>query len=79
MSDYLTRMKQEKLNTINRTGKTFREYEVYCPYCAHEYNDIWETGLTPNSEWTDLECYSCEKTFNVMAEVVFNTERIEND
>ena len=75
MSDILERMRKEKVDQILRTGKTINEYAVYCPHCAKEYLDVWETGLKPNGESEELECGSCEKSFIVTAEVLFSTEK----
>jgi len=50
----------------------WREHEIICPYCGHEFSDSYECA---HRECFEEECPECEKKFhvNVITEVFFTS------
>lgn len=76
MCDVLKRIENERKSRILKTGETFEELSIYCPYCAEENYDAME-GLHEfyNDEWTEIECYHCGKIFKAKWTAVYSTEQ----
>lgn len=76
MSEWFENYKKEKVNSILKRGESFHELDLFCPYCGHEHEDIWESfDLTPNGEENEGECNKCEKTFFYKVELTFSTRK----
>lgn len=76
MSDLLEQLKKEKIKTILRRGETNSEHYLYCPYCAHEQSDIWDSfDLQPNGEDREGQCQKCERHFFYSIELAFSSRK----
>jgi hypothetical protein len=77
MSDFLERIRKEKKDSILRSGKSFDEWEIMCPYCAYEQRDIFEWNIQPNDEENEEQCQSCERHFMYSARIVYSTRKLK--
>lgn len=77
MSEWYDNHIKEKKNRILKSGESFSESEIYCPYCAHEQQDIFEWDLTPNGEDIEEQCQSCERHFAYSCRYVYSTRKLK--
>lgn len=75
MSDILERIHERRRQDILRTGASFNEFDIYCPYCAIEQREIWEWDLTANEEEREAQCYNCRRYFFYSVRLCFDTRR----
>lgn len=76
MSEWLENFEKEKVNLIIKSGESFHELYLYCPYCGYEQEEIWEGfNLTPNGEESEGECQSCHRHFFYSVDLSFSTRR----
>jgi hypothetical protein len=76
MSDILEKIYEQRKKEILHRGEAFKENDIYCPYCAHEQEDIWDWDLHPNGEEDEIQCQSCERYFAVKGDIVWSTRRL---
>lgn len=77
MSEWYEKFQKERKDKILRSGESFSESDIYCPYCAHEQQDIWEWNIKPNDEEHEEQCQSCERHFMYSARYVFSTRKLK--
>lgn len=76
MSDVLEQIKKSKIESIRKRGESFNEAYLYCPYCAHEQEEIWDGfDLQPNGEEREGECQSCGRFFFYSVDLMFCTRK----
>ena len=74
---FLAEHKRQKEKQILASGESFNEWDVICPYCTYEQQDVWDWGLKPNDENEEVQCQSCERHFMVKASVRYSTRRLK--
>lgn len=78
VEEMLAEMRAEKRANILRKGETYHEVDIFCPYCAEEQRDWWESAPDPrDEEGIEMQCDECERHFHAKAEVVFSTRRLK--
>lgn len=78
MGDIFAETVKKKKDHILRTGESFDEWDVYCPYCAYEQQDVWDLGIPVNGdEEEEVQCQKCERHFAAKARVVFSTRKLK--
>lgn len=77
MSEILKQIDDERKERIKSFGDTYDERNIYCPYCAHKQDDIWEWDLTPNKEEREAQCQSCDRHFSYRVGVRYSTRRLK--
>ena len=76
MSEWYENHSKNKKATIVKTGESLREYDIYCPYCGSEQEEIWNGfDLTPNGDWFEGDCQKCSKNFFYKTELSFCTRK----
>lgn len=74
MSEWYENHIKEKKASIVKRGESFHETYIYCPYCGHSQDEIWEGFyLEPNGEEQEGQCQSCERHFFYSVELSFST------
>lgn len=76
MSDILKKIEAEMKERILKTGESYNEHDVHCPYCAKEQEEVWEWGIEPNDEEEEVQCQKCDRHFMVSAQIRFSTRRL---
>jgi transposase-like protein len=67
---------KNKKATIVRTGESFREHDIYCPYCGQDQNDIFERfDVEPSGDWQEGDCHKCGKNYFYKSELAFSTRK----
>lgn len=68
--------RKEKRERILRNGEYFRESSLYCPYCAHEQQDISDVVQTDGDEY-EFQCQKCDRHFAYYSEIVFSGRKLK--
>lgn len=69
---------KRKREAILRNGEYSFEHHLFCPYCTHEQNDLWDCNLGhPNGEDQEFQCQKCERHFAFSMSIAFSGRRLK--
>ena len=77
MSDWYEKYIASKKKDIISSGKSLREEDVYCPNCGNEVQNYWKMLPNHTETWVELECYDCDKKFEIKWNAVYSTRVVE--
>lgn len=64
---------KRKREEILRNKEYFFEHNLFCPYCAHKQEDLWDYNMGyPNGEENEFQCQSCDRHFAYKMDIVFS-------
>ena len=77
IDDFLKQAEELKTKQVLKSGESYDEIDVICPYCAYRPKDTWEWNIPPNGEEQEEQCPSCDRHFMVSGEIRYSTRRLK--